>query len=187
MSMILKDPTYINVKLKGLYLIEANFPVNKAADYYEHPLLPPEIVNKNIINGVQIIPFEDVFKRNQNVYYRKLVCTRDDEFKKKISEIHKKIHHQPYDIELKDWLEAEINVIIQRLNLHLSGAHKLPLIEKNRTDRFWCSALIGYIYVMLGFLDKSIHWSLLSPENFSSSKVELKFINCNLSPDKKIE
>ena len=59
------------------------------------------------------------------------------------------------------------------------------MIEKNRIDKFWCSALIGYIYVKLGFLNEKIKWTLLTPNNFSShnKNSELVFINCNLNND----
>lgn len=190
-AMILKDPIYIDIKLEGLYIIEANYPTEKfsltSKNKYEHPLLPPEITSKTISNGVQIVPFEDVFKRGQHVYYRKLNCTRDDQFRKKIKELHDKVHHEPYDLDIKDWLSAEINIIIKSI----TGGdvkpgdfdYSNPFINKDRTDKFWCSALTGYFYVKLGFLDDKLKWTLLTPENFSNGKEQLDFINCSLDDD----
>ena len=52
----------------------------------------------------------------------------------------------------KDWLEAII---------HIDTAPK-------KTDRFWCSAFIGYIYSLCGIIPNSIDWSILRPSDFSS-------------------
>ena len=176
-AMILKDPININVKLEGLYIIEANYPIKKRKKekYYKHPLIPPEIITDGISNGVQIIPFEDIFNRDQCLYYRKLHCNRDEFFDKKIYELHNKVHNKPYDLDIRDWILAEINIITDK---------NIKIIE--RTDSFWCSALIGYLYVKLGFLQEDIDWSLLTPNNFCTGKKELEFINCNLDKEIKI-
>ena len=144
MAMILKDPVNINIKLEGLYIIESNYPTSSKYKH-EHPLLLPEITSKYITNGVQITPFEDIFKRGQNLYYRKLNCLRNNDFRKKVKKIHDKVHHKPYDLDFKDWLSAEINIIINNIKNKTYN----PIIKRDRTDKFWCSALIGYFYVKL--------------------------------------
>ena len=37
-------------------------------------------------------------------------------------------------------------------------------------DTFWCSALVGYIYVKLGYLPQNTDWSNLSPSDISAIK-----------------
>ena len=36
-----------------------------------------------------------------------------------------------------------------------------------KTDRFWCSALMGIIYSKLGIISETIDWSILRPSDFS--------------------
>lgn len=214
-AMVLKDPLYIDIKLEGLYIIEANYPSEnlnllrgflfsqKKNELEEHPL-SSDVMSKTVSNGVQIIPFENIFERNQHIYYRKLNCKRDANFRGKIKMLHDKVHHEPYNLDIRDWLAAEINIIIERitggsvkeaeqleitstaLNKSVSEGFTFnnPFISRDRTDSYWCSALIGYFYVNLGLLDEKIKWTLLTPENFSSGKEELKFINCTLDDDK---
>ena len=45
------------------------------------------------------------------------------------------------------------------------------------TKRFWCSALVGYIYTKCGILSESTEWSCLSPADFSSNSEDLAFID----------
>ena len=60
-----------------------------------------------------------------------------------------------------DWMEAAF-----RFDSH-----------PNKTDRFWCSALIGYIYTKLGILKEDTDWSILRPSDFSLDGECLNFIN----------
>ena len=52
-------------------------------------------------------------------------------------------------------------------------------ITPQKTNRFWCSALIGYIYTKLGILNSDTDWSNLRPCDFSEDS-QLKF-NITLS------
>ena len=54
-------------------------------------------------------------------------------------------------VALKDWLEA-----IERKDDH-----------PQKTDRFWCSALVGYIYTKAGLLKEDTDWSVLRASDFS--------------------
>ena len=51
--------------------------------------------------------------------------------------------------------------------------------DPQKTNRFWCSALIGYIYTKLGILNSDTDWSILRPCDFSEDS-QLKF-NIKLS------
>ena len=85
---------------------------------------------------------------------------------KNLSDIHKVVYQKPYDIIPTDWIEA-----IFRKDDH-----------PQKIDRFWCAALVGYIYTKCGILEKNTDWSVLRPSDFSiQSKNILKFnIDCNL-------
>ena len=41
---------------------------------------------------------------------------------------------------------------------------------KRHTDAFWCSALVGFVYVKLGLLPKDFDWSNWAPCDFSGNK-----------------
>jgi hypothetical protein len=70
------------------------------------------------------------------------------------------VYNKPYDIVPLDWVEA----LIQKD------------IHPQKTDRFWCSALVAYIYTMCGILDKDTDWSIGRPSEFSlSSEGSLKY------------
>ena len=42
--------------------------------------------------------------------------------------------------------------------------------KPQKTDRFWCSALVGYIYTKCGLLDEKTDWSILRPSDFFISR-----------------
>lgn len=47
-----------------------------------------------------------------------------------------------------------------------------------KTDRFWCSAFVGYVYTACGILDGDTDWSILRPSDFSVQGAEhLRFIS----------
>ena len=68
-------------------------------------------------------------------------------------------YDKPYDVCPIDWVEAFLK--------------KDPNPQK--TSRFWCSALVGYIYTKCGILDPSTDWSILSPSDFSIEGQNLTF------------
>lgn len=166
-AMVLKDPTYIDPKLKGYYMLESG--IEEFGDAEDN----------KIKFGVQISNLEKVMKSYPgNIYVRRLNVHRDKAFEDKIVEMHKKVHNLPYDINIKDWVEAYDKV------------HKwpcwqsLPEGEKQKRNTYWCSALIAFAYVQLGYLKEDTPWTLISPRAFSSKENEqLDFINCTLTPE----
>ena len=76
-----------------------------------------------------------------NVYWRKLECNRDDSFYKRLDRVHMEVHNRPYDTNIIDWLKAASGVNIG---------------DEKKTNTFWCSALIAYIYEEMGFIKGSI-------------------------------
>ena len=47
----------------------------------------------------------------------------------------------------------------------------------------WCSALVAYIYVKLNFLDHTLPWTLIKPNDFSDKSNILEFKNCILDKE----
>ena len=77
----------------------------------------------------------------------------------KLLQIHSVVYDKPYDIVPKDWVEAFFK----------------KDSEPQKTDRFWCSALVGFIYTQAGILDSNTDWSILTPNDFSLDGENLKF------------
>ena len=102
-SIIFRDPTFIDRDLKGLYVLESG---------YEKTPDPTDGKQKF---GVQIKKLEDVINDYKTswvggLYYRKLDCNRKNFFNKKVLEIYKKVYDKPYDIDICDWIKAEFKI-----------------------------------------------------------------------------
>jgi hypothetical protein len=176
-AMVLRDPIFSDMPpLKGLYVWESSWEGT------------PDPQDGKTKLGVQITPLQvilDAYKDKGHVFVRKLkrnlhrscpTCgqTVDDLFtKEKLQEIHSVVYDKPYDIVPKDWIEAFF--------------HKDSNPQK--TSRFWCAALIGYIYTKIGILEPTTDWSILTPNDFSLGGENLNFVNQNVLEDsiRKIE
>jgi hypothetical protein len=139
-GMILKNPTFIHPSLKGLYVWESTFNGK------------PDPQDGEIKLGVQITPLKEALHfETRNVFIRKIKCPENTFSNNQLKLIHEQVYKKPYDIVPTDWIEA------------LFHQDSNP----QKTDRFWCSALIGYIYTKCGVLDKHTDWSILKPCDFS--------------------
>jgi hypothetical protein len=163
-SMIIKDPIWIDSSLKGLYIFESGGESISVDDVIE---------NKNIY-GVQLIKLEDALKEYKNdkngyIYYIKNNFERSDTFYDNLKNIIIQNDGKPYDLNIKDWIGARFNLsIINRESI-----------------RFFCSALIGYTLTNLNFLSKDTDWTIISPKEYSFyENSRLNFINCEMNPEK---
>jgi hypothetical protein len=149
-AVILKDPTFISPILKGTYVWQSSWEGK------------PDPQDGKIKLGVQITPLKEVLEtfKNSKVIVRTINCPNDTFTDEKLNEIHKVVYDKPYDIVPKDWIEA--------------------LLRKDdkpqKTNRFWCSALVGYIYTKCGILRADTDWSIMRPNDFS---LDGEFLNLN--------
>tara|TARA_Y100001954_G_C15639110_1_gene516734 strand:- start:38 stop:658 length:621 start_codon:yes stop_codon:yes gene_type:complete len=158
-AMVLKNPTYIDSKLKGHYLLESTFEV------------PPDAVDHKKKFGVQIQELNSRIRDfNGNIYWRKLNCERTEQFYNKLARVYDEVKGILYDTNPIDWFKA---------------AFKINLGNVHKTNTFWCSALLAYMYVQFGFLPETIPWTIISPVEFSDrGDMNDRFIKCNLEPEK---
>lgn len=160
-GIILKDPTFINESLKGIYILESTGFSNVN-----------DVENNKKKVGVQIRDFRKVYDDyNGAIYWRKLNVNRTIEFYDRLTEAHKVIHNKPYDTKPRDWIATLFD--IERKNIQL-------------TDRFFCSAMVSYVYKVLGFLPEDTPWSIIRPKDLGTEDVEnnrIKFINCNVDKE----
>ena len=164
-SIILRDPTFINDKLNGLYILESS---------YED--IPDSNTGEKVW-GVQIIPLQHVLDEYQksyvgNLYYRRLETEKDESFYNKLKECVNHTEGDKYDLNPVDWFKAEF---------------QLDVGNTRKENTFWCSALVGYVYCQLGFIDQDISWSILPPRKFSHFENDrLTYYNCSLHPERLI-
>jgi hypothetical protein len=80
-----------------------------------------------------------------------------------LKEIHTVVYDKPYDIIIRDWVEAYFK----------NDPHP------QKISRFWCSALVAFIYTKVGLFDSSLDWSIIRPSFFSSENPDLnnKYLN----------
>lgn len=161
-AMILKDPCFLDNPLEGLYVWQSGWEGK-----------PDPQDNKTKL-GVQITPLQEILNdyKNGGVFVRKINLDAKNIFNDKIlKEIHKNVYDKPYDIILSDWIKG--------------------LIQKNNTpqitSRFWCSALVGYIYTKVGILDENTDWTILRPCDFSLSAEKLNYKGNNKLDYKEIK
>ena len=161
-GMILKDPGFTEKKLVGLFFWESSW------ENY------PDVEDNKKKLGVEIVDLDTMINHtgNINLYYRKLTLNNGKQLdEKKLAEIHSAVHNKPYDTNVLDWIQAFF---------------KIDLNPK-KTDRFWCSALLGYIYVKLGLLPEDTDWSILRPVFFSEESKDIKLLNAELGPQIKLK
>lgn len=143
-AFVLKDPIFLSPDLKGTYIWESCF---------ENI---PDAVDGKIKFGVQIVPIEEVVRRaklaGDCMFIRRLTNVRPETFSEaKLKSIYNIVHNKPYDFIPKHLIDA----LMKRNN------------DPQHTNRFICSALVGYIYTKCNILHQDTNWSILLPEDFT--------------------
>ena len=145
-GMIVKDPDFTETPLKGTFVWTSG--ISNVPD--------PEDKTKKF--GVQFIPFDHFIQTyGGKIFLRRIEFEHNEEYysifeTNKLKQIHQTVYDKPYDVVITDWIEA--------------FCKKDPNPQK--TSRFFCSALIGYIYTKLNLFDNNTDWSIISPSFFSS-------------------
>jgi cell wall-associated NlpC family hydrolase len=116
------------------------------------------------IYGVHFEKLEDVLQQYpaDAVDVRIVHAKRSPFLFHKLREVHSKVHAKPYDTNVLDWISA----LYQKKFINVSGWYR-------NTHRFWCSALVSFIYDQLGWVD-DIDWTLVSPGQLAGSCLRWK-------------
>ena len=161
-AMVLKDPDFIDIPLKGYYIWESNWEGT------------PDPQDNDIKFGVQITPFDEIYDKYKqskgSIYIRRINCNQDTFSKENLEKIHKIVYDKSYDYYPTDIIEA-----LEKDD-----------IKPQRTDHFWCSALVGYIYTQSKILNSDTDWSIMRPCDFSANQQNLNLIN-NATLDEEIK
>jgi len=141
-GMILKDPTWIDESMIGLYLWESNWEGT------------PDPQDGKIKLGVQVTPLEQILsERHQKIYVSQLYNSENKLTIPILEKIHNIVYSKPYDFNPVDWLAAY-------LRKDIIGPTK---------NTFFCSALVACIYTEAGILDKHTDWTIIRPSDFDKA------------------
>lgn len=172
-GLVLRDPTYIDPELRGLYILQSGFG------------FPPDI-NGNVRSGVQINKLEDILQMYKpgEVFVRHLTAIRDDRFYKILASIYCKHGQDSYDFRFTDWIEAKI-----ALDSGWETAQSVFSRNNARNNNeFWCSAFLAFIFYRLGLFEdpELVPYTLISPRDWSTKSNVLKFKACVLGTEIKL-
>ena len=165
-GIIVRDPTYLDPELKGLYLLHSSMSYNTSA-----------VNGNNHHYGVQLVPLDQAIQNYREgkgvMYYRSLECVRDSGFQEKMKNAYKIVKTKPYDLNPCDWIKAEFG---------------LDCGTVQRTNEFWCSSLVAFFYVRLGFLYPSLPWTIIAPRRFSAfENYQLPFQECTVRDEVEVD
>jgi len=147
-AMVLKDPSFIHPSLKGLYVWESSYNGT------------PDPQDNRVKLGVQITPLSQLLdSTNEYAFLRRIHCPDTCLTNDNLEKIHNVVYNKPYDFLPQHLIDAWIQ--------------KDP--RPQRINRFFCSALVGYIYSHCGIIDKFTDWSILRPSDFSLETENIKF------------
>lgn len=168
-AMVVESPCFTNIPLEGLFVWESSGGDSRIKD-------PQDGKHKF---GVRLTPLNEFFEEYRaqegTVWVRVLEKGRERLNLAVLQEIHDSVYGKPYDLRPDDWLKALFPHTLSTFSTHASN------------ERFWCSALVGYIYVKAGLLEAETIWSFLSPADFSSSTQKLSLTRGTLlSKEKQI-
>ena len=151
-GMIVENPRFTNPFLDGKFLWQSGI---------ENKVDPQDGKMKF---GVQLTPIDEILEdyKNGEIFVRRmdLSITQHPFNYKTLKDIHSIVYKKPYDTNINDWIKA--------LEKHIKN-------DNQRTDNFWCSALVGYIYTKCGILKSDTEWSIMKPSDFSLEEENLNF------------
>ena len=166
-AMVIRDPQFTDPPMKGLYVFESSFEAFRDAEDHKYKF------------GVELEEYDKVIasaKPHEKIYWRKLRCVRDNKFYETLKEVHTEVHDKPYDFYPIDFINALI---------HREGGD-----DAQTTKRFFCSALVAYVYTQWDFLPYTTEWSRVTPKMLGSENNDpyrLVFKNCRVNKEIQIE
>ena len=160
-AIVIRNPPW-RTDLKGLYILESSLETF------------PDAEDNEIKFGVQLVDFKKMIDDFQgDIYVRKLICKRDKNFNDNLIKAQSIVHNRSYDTIVTDYIKAGFKIYKGKVQ---------------RLKTFYCSSLVIFIYIKLGFLDKNLPWSVLAPSVLGTEPgiKHLTFKNCTLKSEIKL-
>lgn len=176
-SMVLHRPTWLDPALTE----EENYVLESGSERF------PDAVSGECKFGVQVCPLSKVWAEYASQGYGHLYVRRiqlnetldKTKLENGIKKAYEKANACPYDLNPCDWIKCYFDESKTLQQIDASS-------QKNqKTTSFWCSALISFVLVVAGFLDKSVPWTVITPYDFSAhcSPPRLVFQGCAYDVD----
>ena len=156
----------------------------------------PDAVSGDFKFGVQVCPLSKVWAEYAkgdygHLYVRRIRFYSDantdaDSGKRAMMEgiktAYSKTRSCPYDLNPIDWIKCyfDESKTLEQIDATNQSVQK--------TTSFWCSALVSFILVAGGFLDKTVPWTVITPYDFSAfcKQRRLTFKGCDFDADVKL-
>lgn len=183
-SMVLHRPTWLDPSL----VEEEYYVLESGSERF------PDAVSGKLKFGVQVCPLSKVWTEYASQGYGHLYVRRiqlnenadsnslKTQLENGIKVAYEKTKSCPYDIDPCDWVKCyfDENKTLQQIEASSQNDQK--------TTSFWCSALISFVLVVSGFLDKAVPWTVITPYDFSSrcTPQRLAFKGCTYDVDAKL-
>jgi hypothetical protein len=177
-SMVLHRPTWLDPSLteEDYYVLESG------SERF------PDAVSGEFKFGVQVAPLSKVWAEYASQGYGHLYVRRiqlpdsDQRLIDGIKAAYEKAKSCPYDLNPCDWIKCYFDEHKTLEQIDARSKH----VQK--TTSFWCSALISFVLVVAGLLDKSVPWTVITPYDFSAfcKPQRLVFQGCAYEPDYKL-
>ena len=165
-SMVLHRPTWLDPALTK----EEYYVLESGSECF------PDAVSGDFKFGVQVCPLSKVWAEYASQGYGHLYVRRirfsdsnanenDPEkpgLEDGIKTAYAKVNGCPYDLNPCDWIKCYFDESKTLQHIEATGQHN------HKTTSFWCSALISFVLVVAGFLDKSVPWTVITPYDFSA-------------------
>ena len=181
-SMVLRRPTWLDPSLceEEYYVLESG------SECF------PDAVSGELKFGVQVCPLSKVWAEYASQGYGHLYVRRirflcpnpngDSALIDGIKTAYAKVKACPYDLNPCDWIKCyfDEHKTLQQIDNTAQRDQK--------TTSFWCSALISFVLVVAGFLDKSVPWTVITPYDFSAfcAPQRLAFNGCAFDAEVKL-
>jgi hypothetical protein len=166
-SMVLHRPTWLDAALTE----EEYYVLESGSECF------PDAVSGDFKFGVQVCPLSKVWAEYASQGYGHLYVRRiqfpnandaenantgPTKLEDGIKAAYNKANSCPYDLNPCDWIKCYFDESKSLQQIDDTGQ------RDQKTTSFWCSALISFVLVVAGFLDKSVPWTVITPYDFSA-------------------
>ena len=152
-GIIIKDPWW--TPLKGTFIYQSGPGINSY----------PDVLNGRMGKGVTINHFEQFLQNRQHIYVLPIenLNEQDEKFKENFLKAFNVSHAKPYDANCWNWTCAGFDSFL--------CCKCCKCAVKRHTNNFWCSALVAYMYVETGLFNEKLDWSILTPNDLITTKL----------------
>jgi len=178
-SMVLHRPTWLDPSLceEEYYVLESG------SERF------PDAVSGELKFGVQVCPLSKVWAEYASQGYGHLYVRRirfldaatfgPDALICGIKAAYEKAKACPYDLNPCDWIQCYFDEHKTLDQIEATNQH----VQK--TTSFWCSALITFVLVVAGVLEKSVPWTMITPYDFSAFRAPQRLVyrGCAYDPE----